>query len=54
MKQNQLIEDLYSANLKNETQTVKKLYQKQIQHILEKKKAGKHTFCAKWLVTDER
>jgi len=53
MKQKKLLKKLYQANLENNKDKLKTLYQKEINLILEKRRSGKHSFCPKWLVTDE-
>ena len=54
MKQKTLLKKLYQANLANDKKTLADLYQKELTHILEKRKAGKTRFSPKWCVTDER
>jgi len=54
MKQNKLVKKMYQASLENNKAALKDLYQKEIQHILEKKKHSKTSFCPKWLVTDNK
>jgi len=53
MKQKKLLRELYRANLERNSKELCKLRQKEILHILEKRREGKHSFCPKWLVTDE-
>jgi len=53
MKQKKLLRQLYEANLRQDRKLQQELYQREIAHILEKRRAGKHSFCPKWLVTDE-
>lgn len=43
---------MYKASLDNDKSKLKDLYRTEIAKILEKRKEGKSTFCAKWLVTD--
>lgn len=54
MKQKKLLKKLYQANLENNRDKLRSLYQKEIEAILERRKAGKTRFSPKWLVTDER
>lgn len=53
MKQKKLLKKLYQANLENNTDKLKTLYQQEINLILEKRRQGKKRFCGKWFVTDE-
>ena len=53
MKQKKLLKQLYEANLRQDKKLQRELYQKEIAHILEKRREGKSKFCAKWYVTDE-
>lgn len=53
MKQKKLLKELYEANLRQDKKLQLELYQKEIAHILEKRREGKSRFCGKWLVTDE-
>ena len=54
MKQNKLVKKMYQASLENDKIALKDLYQREIKHILEKKRQGKTSFCPKWYVTDDR
>jgi LytS/YehU family sensor histidine kinase len=54
MKQKKLLRELYRANLERNTKQLCELRQKELAHILEKRKQGKHRFSPKWCVTDER
>jgi len=53
MKQKKLLKKLYQANLENNKDKLKTLYQKEINLILAKRRQGKDSFCGKWFVTDE-
>jgi hypothetical protein len=53
MKQKKLLKELYEANLRQDRKRQRELYQREIAHILEKRREGKSRFCGKWLVTDE-
>jgi hypothetical protein len=53
MKQKKLLRKLYQANLENNQDKLKTLYRREIENILEKRKAGKTRFSGKWFVTDE-
>lgn len=54
MKQNKILKEMYKANLNNNKEKIKKLYKKELEKILEKRKEGNTRFSPKWLVTDER